>query len=211
MSPSDTKQPVIIRFGKFKWLAAGFLFGVIAAMCLLSPMGSKGLFESNFMAYEDDMSQSIDMGLSTRAAGKENEAAAKALRRLRQGMDLYNEKKYAEAIPIFEEHLAKGGDSYDPRSVQFYLGVCYLATEEVDKAENLFVALLETPKFSRQEDTQWYLALTYIKQKKAAEAKTVLNELSANEGSKYKSQATALLQEADQPEGKPKERPVYFR
>ena len=206
------QKPVVIRFGKFKWVAAAFLLGIIAGMCLLSPMmGSKGLFDSNFLAHEDDVSQTIDMGLSTRGAGASPESI-KALKRLREGMDYYNAKNYPEAIKIFEDHVRLNGQAYDVNGIKFYLGVSYLALKEDEathKARLIFQELLQNEKFSRREDTQWYLALAYIQTKNADAAKPILTELKNSKT--YKTKAEDLLVKADNPEGPKKERPVYFR
>lgn len=205
---ADQKQPTVIKFGKFKWVAAAFVFGVIAGMCLLSPMGSKGLFESNFLAQEDDMSQSIDMGLSTRGANTPKETV-EALKKVRKGFDYYNNKQYKEATEIFEAHIANDADKYDAKGIKFYLGVCYLSTERGADAQRVFEELLQLEKFNRREDAQWYLALAHVKNKNKDAAKTVLAQLA--QGGKYKIQAAEMAAKLDQPEGPKKERPVYFR
>lgn len=208
MSEQQQNKPTVIRFGKFKWVVAAFIFGLIAGMCLIAPMGSQGLFESNFIAQEEDVSQAIDMGLSTRGSNTPKEVA-EALRRVRAGFDHYDKKEYPQAIAIFEEHLQKSPEAYDPKSIKFYLGVSYLAMDDITKAKTYFEELVALDKFSRKEDTQWYLALTYIKDKNAAAAKPLLSSLSQN--GKYKEKAENLLKNADNPEGPKKERPVVFR
>lgn len=205
---TSPQKPVVIRFGKFKWVAAAFIFGLIGGMCFMAPMGSKGLFESNFLAQEDDMSQSIDMGLSTRGSNTPQETID-ALKKVRQGFDHYNDKQYKEAIKLFEEHLAYSADKYDAKGIKFYLGVSYLAEKQTAAAQKVFEELTQLEKFNRKEDSKWYLALTYIQAQNKTAAKSILTELS--QSNKYKTQAQEMLAKADQSDAPKKERLLYFR
>ncbi|WMX16384.1 MULTISPECIES: tol-pal system YbgF family protein [unclassified Aureispira] len=179
----------VIKFGRFRWVAAGAIFALIAGLCFINPSNGEQVFDDNFMAYEDNISAELDLMLSTRSAG-DDEAHA-SLRMIREGMEHYNNKEYDKAIPIFEEYLEKNQDASDYNQIKFYLAVSFLGQNETEKSAKMFEELAQLAEPEIQEDSKWYLSLAYARIGKTAEAKAQLEELASSE--KYGSKAAKIL------------------
>ncbi|WP_375559551.1 tol-pal system YbgF family protein [Bernardetia sp. OM2101] len=108
-------------------------------------------------------------------------------------MQSYENKKYTEAILLFDSYLVT-----NPNDAQalYFGGMSYYENHNYTKS----IPLLE--KFLKQksdivyqknnQDAEWYLANSYLKIKQKQKAKTILQKI-ANSGSKYASQAKSLL------------------
>lgn len=79
-----------------------------------------------------------------------------------RGMVLYRNNEYSAAIPLFESQIA--ADSTKAR-IHLFLGNCYLRVNNTAKAiEHLEKLLLVTNSRIIQQNTEWYLALAYLKE-----------------------------------------------
>lgn len=180
----------VIKFGRFRWVAAAAIFALIAVWCFIEPSSSnKQIFDDNFIAFEDKISQDIDLMLSTRSVG-DNESHA-FLRMIREGMEHYNKKEYDQAIPIFEEYLEKNTAASDYNQIKFYLAVSFLGQNETEKSVKIFENLAQLDGEEIQEDSKWYLSLAYARIGKTAEAKIQLEELASSE--KYGPKVSKIL------------------
>lgn len=103
-----------------------------------------------------------------------------------QATRLYNSEKYEEALPLLIQIIKMEPDNV---SVQFAAGIAQLETGQIEKATQTFSAIKD-PEF--KEIAQWYLALTFVKQKDYENARTVL-ELIEKESYNY-SKAQEILQ-----------------
>lgn len=180
----------VIKFGRFRWIAAGAIFALIAVLCFVKPSNSsEQVFDDNFIAFEDNISEELDLMLSTRSAGDEESHGF--LRMIREGMEHYNNKEYDKAIPIFEEYLEKNKDASDYNQIKFYLAVSFLGQNETEKSAKMFEDLAQLAGKEIQEDSKWYLSLAYARIGKTAEAKTQLEELASSE--KYGTKVSKIL------------------
>jgi len=179
----------VIKFGRFRWVAAGAIFALIAGLCFVKPPSNEQVFDNNFMAFEDNISQELDLMLSTRSAGDDESHAS--LRMIREGMEHYNNKEYDKAIPIFEEYLEKNQDASDYNQIKFYLAVSFLSQNETERSAKMFEDLAQLAGEEVQEDSKWYLSLAYARIGKTAEAKAQLEELASSE--KYGAKASKIL------------------
>jgi len=190
MAKNKTTKKVI-KFGRFRYAAASLIFALIAGLCFVSPPeDTEQVYNDNFMAYEDGITEELDLMLSTRSGGEDDEAT-KALRKIKEGMEFYNNKEYTQAIPIFKEYLSNNKDASDYDEIDFYLGVSYLSKGEADKGTDIFERLVDSEDQGVQEDAKWYLTLAYARAKKVDEAKTLLKELVDSE--KYGAKASKIL------------------
>jgi tetratricopeptide (TPR) repeat protein len=180
----------VIKFGRFRWIAAAAIFALIAVFYFVKPSNnSEDFFNDNFIAFEDNISEELNLRLSTRSVN-DNESHG-FLRMIREGMEHYNNKDYEKAIPIFEEYLEKNKDASDYNQIKFYLAVSFLGQNETERSAKMFEDLTQLAGKEIQEDSKWYLSLAYARIGKTAEAKTQLEELASSE--KYGDKVTKIL------------------
>jgi tetratricopeptide (TPR) repeat protein len=101
----------------------------------------------------------------------------------------YQRQEYGAALAGLERLANNQPDQ--PR-LQLALGLAYLAENQLPEA----AATLQTvddPLF--QPTAQWYLALTYIRQKEKTKAIAILKPIAADSGSNRQQQAATLLEE----------------
>jgi TolA-binding protein len=190
MKKTTKKSNKVIKFGRFRWVAASAIFALIAVMYFVKPSNNnEQVFGDNFIAYEDNISAELDLILSTRSAGDDEFHAS--LRMIREGMEHYNNKEYDKAIPIFEEYLEKNKDASDYNQIRFYLAVSFLGQNETERSAKMFEELMQLAGEEIQEDSKWYLSLAYARIGRTAEAKAQLEELASSE--KYGTKVAKIL------------------
>ena len=108
-----------------------------------------------------------------------------------QAMQAYEEGNYQLAAKAFESCL-----SLTPQDVgcQFYLGLSYLETQQLHKAEQSLKHVIQATPNEYTTRAQWYLALVYLKNNKSKDAKLLLQELSRDQGF-YGKKADMLMEE----------------
>jgi tetratricopeptide (TPR) repeat protein len=76
----------------------------------------------------------------------------------------------------------------------FFLGIAYLKTENLSKAIDSFNSILEKNKFSKtdtlQDETEYYLALTYLKNKDYDQAIVLMKKIHADPGHLFNAKFT---------------------
>lgn len=106
---------------------------------------------------------------------------------LLQTAQLFNEKKYSEAIPKLENYLSTHPNDDD---VQLALGVSYLETNQIKPALIRFSNV-----YGKQNDfknkASWYMALAYLKSENIDQTKAFLGEIDSS--SIYFEKASKLL------------------
>jgi len=150
------------------------------------PVTPQQIYASNFSMPTDVLSVEIKDGLAETGFGSNNDA----LEGLQGAMDNYNTGKYEVAVQQFRNFRNTAPEDVLVNYTKFYEAVSLLKTEKFADAqqqlENLNVAT-----FPLQNEVQWYLALTYLKQGKMDDAKTILQALS--KVAEYQSRATSIL------------------
>lgn len=138
------------------------------------------LFAAYYQPFEDD--------LGTHRGSSDISAADADL--LAKGLEFYNEKKYAEALGLFNQVSEK-----NQPSVVVYQAVCLLETDKAKQAAELLqTAISENGEgWEYYQDAEWYLALAYIKAKQMKEAKVVFKQIVDN-GRVYAEKAGEFLQ-----------------
>ena len=109
-----------------------------------------------------------------------------------RGLSLYNQGQYAEALPYLER--LPEVDSLRDR-VNLLLGNAYLQTDQPTRARETLSAVAASDDTLLQQQGQWYLALSYLKQHHVAAARPILEELAA--AGMYRKEAHEILERVD--------------
>ncbi len=112
----------------------------------------------------------------------ERGAAADSL--LKQAVEDFNNKKFAEAIPAFETVLK---DSSENTFVQYYYAIALLQNDQPERSRALFTELYNGVSLFKY-DAAFYMALSYLKEKNKAACKDWLNKIPADAGAYGKAQ-----------------------
>lgn len=110
-----------------------------------------------------------------------------------EAMNAYRSKNYPNSIQKFEETLQQHQDSV---RLHLFLGNSYLNQGQFELAEKSFKVAAQSQDVFIKQHAQWYLALTYLKDKETASAIETLNRLVVVQGI-YKKEAQLLLEELD--------------
>lgn len=92
---------------------------------------------------------------------------------LKQAETAFNERKYKEAIPLFEEILKVNKTP----ELQYFYGVSLLEESKYPKAEGVFNELKSGTSVYK-EKAKWNLALSKLKQKKYKQCQEILQTIS---------------------------------
>ncbi|WP_299519426.1 tetratricopeptide repeat protein [Winogradskyella sp.] len=92
---------------------------------------------------------------------------------LPKAQQLFEDKKYKEALIIFQEQL---GASEFEGNVFLYLGISQIELGEYSAAEKTFEDLINSDLLDSKKG-YWYKALLYLKQDRVEETKEVLNKI----------------------------------
>ena len=101
----------------------------------------------------------------------------------------YDYENHEQAIRLFEDLLKERYDA----SVQFYLGVSYLADENPDKALKALNDFLKNSQ-DMQNEAKWFMALAHLKSGEIDKTREQLEVITKTKNSKT-SQAVALMKQ----------------
>ena len=87
--------------------------------------------------------------------------------------ELYEAKKYAESIEIFEKLYARNNNP----SYILYIAICQVELQNFTTAISTFNKLQEEKNIDLKASSYWYLALIYLKQNDKAKATEYLQKL----------------------------------
>ena len=106
---------------------------------------------------------------------------------LLKASEFYNNNNYSNAIPLFEKYLIENPHDSE---IQMSLGISLLEENKFKEALLVFNYVLKQNNIFKNK-VNWYLALTYIKNKENAKAKAYLKNISKD--SSYYKKAEKLL------------------
>jgi tetratricopeptide (TPR) repeat protein len=187
------KKPVktankVIKFGRFRWVAASAIFALIAGLCFVSPPNNEQVFDNHFIAFEDNISDELDLLISTRGG---DDDTPHSILLIKEGMDFYNNKDYNKAIRIFQDYLKNNPSASDFNQIELYLAVSLLSNGETKQSTLILEKLVALKKNIILEDAIWYLSLAYARTGKIDEAKVQLESL--NNSKKYSPKVHKIL------------------
>jgi hypothetical protein len=113
------------------------------------------------------------------------------LRQLADGMEAYNEKRYAEAEKLLAGYI-ETHPSPDQTPV-LYLAIAQTVTGNYSNAETNFMELLNDDRLGQQ--AQWYLSLMYLKNNQPEAAKKIIQQIKDSPGH-YKRQEADQIDES---------------
>jgi hypothetical protein len=159
----------------------------ISAACILFLIVSAGLITLyNKTANHDALLETYYKPFST-IKGYYRSLQPSVLSEKDQAFREYDKGDYQSSVRLFTSLLEKGDDEVS----LFFLANAFLAEGNLLEAEKAFLGYLQHyRKF--HDETQWYLSITYLKEKKVKEAKRLLREL-ANRQNDYSKNAKDIL------------------
>ncbi|MGB3180955.1 MAG: tetratricopeptide repeat protein [Cyclobacteriaceae bacterium] len=176
----DSEDAKVVRLWRKPWVtsvAAAVILLLIATVVLLTGqrnVPSEELFAQSFAPYPNIV-------MATQRGGTDERNT------LQKAFYAYDRENYEEAITFFR----RVPETEYNASVLLYMGNAYLATGKAGDAEDIFKNVIKNyEQFSVQ--AEWYLALSYLKQGKKAEAGKMLQKLTKGENS-YQEDAQLIL------------------
>jgi Flp pilus assembly protein TadD, contains TPR repeats len=109
--------------------------------------------------------------------------------------ELYNNKEYKRALPLFEKLLLS--DSTNAR-LRLGAGICHLELQQLDAARTQFLSIIEAKDFRLQHQANWYMALTYLKTGNVEAAQKYLNPIVVNSKADHHEEAMELMERLKQ-------------
>ena len=149
---SAPKRKVISMYAKY--------FAIAASLFLVF-----GLYQM----LQNDKPNYLDFSRHENASFVERGEIIKDLKTAQQ---LFNDKKYQEAIPLFETILK----TYDKPEVNYFYAICLIETDNFLKAEDVLLKLKDGKSVYKNRAT-WYLALMRLKQKNYDSCKNFLKQI----------------------------------
>ena len=95
------------------------------------------------------------------------------VKELKAAQEAFNNKKYEEAVTLFEKILVE----YKRPEIEFYYGISLLEIDKTNEAEIIFKSL-KNGKSVYNQKAIWYLALSKLKLNDFEACKSYLNEIS---------------------------------
>jgi|GEM_PF-1747362 len=166
----------VIRFDdatrqRFYWAAAAILLLLIPLYLILGPgRRDDKLFTFYFKPYQ---------GVSVQAGDP-----------LAQAMQEYQQRDYAQALPILERLLGEGSAE---DTTLFFKGNASLALDQTPDAISSFRQIVADPTHPFYREAQWYLALAHLQDGATDEAKVQLQSFVSDTSHPHHQEATELL------------------
>ena len=104
----------------------------------------------------------------------------------------YQKGNYAAAVKALNQ-LHKSFDDTTNATNLFYKGNAYLALKDPEKAIECFQKVLDSPNGVYKKESEWYLALSYVKAKKFKKARPILKNIASNSSHPYQKDAEDVL------------------
>ncbi len=157
-------------------LAASILIIVgLTAMLKLAPVNNEKLYDKYYEAYPS-------YGLSRSASTDMDQ-------NLKQGLVLFSEQNYADALGVFKSIIENDTENSVAR---FYAGQSYQNLDENRNAINEYKSVVEHQQNLFVEQAEWYMSLCLIKEGEKQMAAQQLNKIVASNGY-YTQDAKTLL------------------
>ncbi len=181
ISWKDKEDIKFIKWKRFYLIAASVVIFLTVTL-FLSSIILKNKWGNNFLLYIEKNYYPYEKS-GVRGEDDDN---------FRDIMNFYAEGKFDIFASKMERYLKK---NFDVRGA-FYLGVVYYVRGEYDCAEKYLKLATENYSVKFYPERFWYLANTYIKEKKFKEAVSILKDLSSFENP-YRERAQRLLKSVE--------------
>lgn len=158
----DTPKTKVVQFNKW-WLAvAAAVIGII--VLIVNPFASSTKFNNQtlYAAYTSYVEPLPTTERGNNIDSLQIEAA-----------NLYNQKKYTEALPILLEITGK---KQNEKQLLLATGICYLKLEKLEPALSIFNTLSAEQTVFKDKAT-WYKSLIFLKQNKLTDSYNTLQSI----------------------------------
>jgi len=107
-----------------------------------------------------------------------------------RAMKYYERKNYEKAAELFEKHVPLKEEN---AALILYKGISQLEAEKEEKALQSFRYILNLGESNIQDQSQWYLALTFLKTNKTESALKILQIISEKQNHPYRKKADDII------------------
>lgn len=121
----------------------------------------------------------------------EDEEKARLEAILNNAISAYNAKEYSTAIDLFSAYVAEKPESMH---INFFLGVSYLAENQIDPAKAIFNELIKHKHNMYHDQAEWYLALAELKSENLKQAMRLLRRMKRKDAHYCNKEATELYE-----------------
>jgi tetratricopeptide (TPR) repeat protein len=175
------KRSFINEFFHFKWQ----YIAVAASITVLLSFGLRFMTQSNLTNDElyNMYYQTYDGEGAVRSANEKTD------QELSQAMRFYNDKKYDEALVLFNSILDK---DYSNVAVHLYAGIANMECFKYNEAVSSFQLIIDHHRNLYVDQANWYLAICYLKMYQDDKARQLLKKIVEEDGS-FKKQARDIL------------------
>jgi cytochrome c-type biogenesis protein CcmH/NrfG len=166
---SKAEQAKVIPLNRRKWMTA---IAAVFVLALLLTLWQPWKKEDLYKQYADIQMPAIaQRGATTDSL-------------LKQAVENFNNKKFAEAIPVFETVLK---DTAENSFVQYYYAIALLQNGNIEKARAQLTVLYNGESIFKN-DAAFYLALSYLKEKNKDTCKDWLHKIPTDNATWFKAQ-----------------------
>ena len=171
------------QYIKYMGIAAAVALALFAGSQLFTSEGmtTQRAFNENFEAYQDVITDRGSSDVST----------------LKIGMGLYNKGTYDEAAEALEKYITQEINNDRPPNellpARFYLANAQLAEGNIESAVNNF-KIVSSSENSFQQQSDWFLALAFLKTDNLPNTKAQLNLILQNKKHSYAKKAGKLME-----------------
>lgn len=170
---NSAKKTILAHPTRVRWWLAAAAAAIILAVWLAWPREADALYE-RYRTFPEAAFALKNGGTS----GQALDAAAKS----------FNDRDFAPALAALNAHLNTTPNDLEAR---FFAGLCQLELGQLAEAEATFRQIL-SPENAWSGEARWYLALTYLRQKKTGQCKEALRQIPP--GGAHHAEAQELLQ-----------------
>lgn len=178
---NEPKKGKVIPLHFFRYAAAACIIGILALLSwrlLITPnrIDEQAIYASYFKPLTNPDA----------TVRGENGASDESM-----AIQAYEKEDYFEAVKYYEKLVANNPDNVKNN---LFLGISFLATNQPKKAIDVLSRITTSEEF--HFDIQWYLGLSYIKNKDIPQAQTTLTNLTKEENY-YQKEAQEILDKLD--------------
>lgn len=161
-SAITTDKPFVIRHKKYWWAIAATI-GLLICSLLFWPSAPNN---TDYLVYLKPYENNLI----------EVERAIPSENLLQQGFYAYNKEEYASALAALKEYAKTETND----NILFYQANCLIGLEQFEEASLIFENILDNNRSLYIQETEWLLALCYLRNNHAEKAQNLLDKINTN-------------------------------
>ncbi len=143
---------------------------------LQSNIGEK---EKKIQTLQSELEQAKRVAMASNTANNARMISGDYAQRYARGRELYEQRKYREAIEVFSGLLREDDKNKLADNAQYWIGECQYGLRNFSQAMVEFEKILVFASSEKHDDAQLKIALCYLQQGDRAQAKSELEQLLA--------------------------------